>query len=316
MKILVIFTGGTIGSSARDGWISPDGQSKRELIGAYEASHACDDVRFVISEPYTILSENLTADNLNALTATVREAAKEDYDGIIITHGTDTLQYSAAALSLALEAPQIPILLVSSNYPLDDERANGHANFAAAIEFIRAQAGLGVFVSYRNENRPVRFHRGSALLAHREADDSLCSLGGKYYAEMPDGEIVIKEKEAPSDISVGEFKLNEFSELLVVDICPGERYKYDLRNYKAVILRPYHSGTLNTSSSAFEAFCFDTAEKGVPIFVVNVNKGDAYASSKEFERLGIKAIYDSAFAATYIRLWIAVSRGEDLKNLF
>lgn len=315
MKILVIFTGGTIGSLLNDGWISPDGHTKRQLIRHYEK--ACGkDVTFVTKEPYSILSENLSADDINLLVKTVCDSAKEDYDGIIVTHGTDTLQYSAAALSFALGNDSIPVILVSSNFPLDDIRTNGHVNFAAAVEFIKNKKGNGVFAAYRNDNRPVRFHKGLSILAHREADDSLYSVNGKYYAELTENGISVFDESESKDIKTGEFSLCDSPKVLVADACPGELYEYNVENYNAVILRPYHSGTLNTANGNFERFCLKAAENNVPVFVVNVKEGETYVSSKEFDRLKIIPVYSSTFVSTYVRLWIAVSRGEDLKSIF
>lgn len=315
MKILVIFTGGTIGSLLNDGWISPDGHTKRELIRHYEKAYG-KDVAFVTKEPYSILSENLSADEINLLVKTVCDSAKQDYDGIIVTHGTDTLQYSAAALSFALGKDSIPVLLVSSNFPLDDPRTNGHVNFAAAVEFIKEKKGRGVFVAYRNDNRPVRFHRGISILTHREADDSVYSIGGKHYAELTENGVAVINENEGNDIKAGDFSLCDSPKVLVVDACPGELYEYNVENYNAVILRPYHSGTLNTADGKFEAFCLRADKSGVPVFVVNVKEGETYLSSKEFDRLKIIPVYSSTFVSTYVRLWIAISRDEDLKDIF
>ena len=316
MKILVIFTGGTIGSLLSNGWISPDGQTKRELIRRYEEENG-KSVEFVTVAPYSILSENLSANELNILVKTVCGSIDGGYDGIIVTHGTDTLQYSSAALSFALGSDCIPVLLVSSNYPLDDSRSNGHVNFAAAVEFIKQKKGKGIFAVYRNDNKPVRFHRGLALVCHREADDSVYSINGKHYAECDQGNIITfaEDTEAYRYEKTGEFVLCDSPEILVVDACPGGSYEYDLSKYKAIILRPYHSGTLNTASESFRSFCRNADSHGVPVFVVNVKEGATYASSKEFALLKITPIYSSTFVSVYVRLWIAISRGEDPRSV-
>ena len=150
MNILVIFTGGTIGSAVSDGWISPSDDMKYLLLEKYREKTG-DDIEFDTLNPYTILSENLTAEYLNMLTDCVKKNISL-YDGIIVAHGSDTLQYTAAALSLVLGNDIVPVMLVSSNYPLEDERANGTDNFIAATEFITAKAGKGVFISYKNKN--------------------------------------------------------------------------------------------------------------------------------------------------------------------
>ena len=314
MKILVIFTGGTIGSLLRDGWISPDAQTKSELIQHYVAEHGSD-IEFVTENPYSILSENLSAEQINILVKAVSEAAEGDYDGIIVTHGTDTLQYSAAALSYGLGDRCIPVLLVSSNYPLGDSRTNGHINFLAAVEFIKQKKGNGVFVVYRNDDSPVCFHKGLSLLCHREADDSIYSLYRKPYAEYDNGKITVFDDEKSVCEKKGAFILCNNPGILVSDARPGECYQYDLKNINAVIFRPYHSGTLNTANEDFVGFCSNAAKLNIPVFVINIKEGDAYASSKEFDSLKIHPIYDSTFVSIYMRLWIAISRGDDPRTI-
>ena len=114
MKILVIFTGGTIGSKLTDGFISPDRGAPYALLEKFKYPG----IGFDTVSPYTILSENLSVKELNILLDTVRKSLHMGYDGIIITHGTDTLQYSAAAVLECVKNTAVPIVFVSSNYPL------------------------------------------------------------------------------------------------------------------------------------------------------------------------------------------------------
>ena len=85
-------------------------------------------------------------------------------------------------------------------------------------------------------------------------------------------------------------------------------YAYPLEHYRAVILRPYHSGTLNTDSSAFAAFCKRAKEAGIPVYAVNIQSGDTYESSKTFDELGITPLYNTTFAAAYVKLWMQLSK--------
>ena len=72
MKILVIFTGGTIGSRLNNMEISPDESAKYLLIEEYR-KHYGNEVAFSFLEPYIILSENITAEKINLLIQTIRE---------------------------------------------------------------------------------------------------------------------------------------------------------------------------------------------------------------------------------------------------
>lgn len=310
MKILVVFTGGTIGSAVSDGWIAPSDDMKYLLLKKFREKNNSS-VEFDTTEPFSILSENLCAENLNKLIKCVSENVGS-YDGIIVTHGSDTLQYTAAALAYCVET-EIPVVLVSSNYPLEDERANGTDNFIAATEFITAKAGKGVFISYKNKNEYTHIHSATRVISHRESDDCVFSIDSQPYAFF-DGKILLNSEYTVSHsgekITDGHFADN--SEILVAFVLPGESFCYDVSRYKAVILRPYHSGTLNTESGMLKNFCENAKKHSVPVFVVNVPKGTTYLSSKEYDSLGVNALYECSFPAVYVKLWLGISMGKEI----
>lgn len=313
MKILVIFTGGTIGSAVNDGWISPSAGMKYLLLEKYREITGAD-MEFETLTPYTILSENLSAENLNSLIKCVEENI-EKYDGIIVTHGTDTLQYSAAALSYAFGNKCTPVVLVSSNYPINDERANGIDNFIGAVEFIKSQTGRGVFVSYKNKNESTKLHLASRIVSHVESFDEIYSIDNQHFS-VYDKNITVNPdfKYSESGKAVADAHFCEHSQILSVVAMPGDSFCYDLSKYKAVILRPYHSGTLNTASKTFVGFCKKAKEKGIPVFVVNVHGGTTYESSKLYDELGIKVLPMCSFVSVYMKTWLAVSLEKNIKE--
>lgn len=330
MKILVIFTGGTIGSTKSDGFISPSGKSKRTLIENYRRIYCkteVENIDFDFLEPYSILSENLTAKELNLLIETVRAVLndnKEDgktgkYDGIIITHGTDTIQYSAAALGYAFYGARIPIALVSAAYPLDDKRSNGVINFAAAVEFIREVGCGGVFVSYKNaEDDFVSIHYALRTFLHNENDDAIRSIGGTLAAKFCGGRILcgadFKKTESEERRSGIFFTLCEKSNIKVVSPVVGADFSdIDPKNKSAVIIRPYHSGTTG-DISGIKRLCRRAKEQNVPVFLVNLKESVRYESTREFENAGLTILPEAAFCAIYMKAWIAQSLNEDVEE--
>ncbi len=311
MKILVIFTGGTIRSAVSDGWISPSDDMKYLLINKFRET-TDDEIQFDTLAPYTILSENLSAENLNMLIKCVRDNI-DSYDGIIVTHGTDTLQYSAAALALVLGDDCNPIVLVSSNFPLEDKRSNGLPNFIAAVEFIKSGCGSGVFVSYKNKDENTKIHRATEIVSHVETFDEIYSIDNQPFA-VYDHKIILNPKfksiHSREPIAGAEFCHN--SGILSVVAMPGDSFCYDLSQYKAVILRPYHSGTLNTSSTEFVSFCKKAKDMEVQLFVVNAPEGVTYNSAESFDDLGLISLKQSAFPSVYMKLWLAISLNEDI----
>lgn len=317
MKILIIFTGGTIGSSINNGTISPDNKTNYLILENYLNNNKCDySPDFTCIEPYTVLSENLSAENINLLISTIKENHNKKFDGIIVTHGTDTIQYTASALAYAFSNINIPIILVSSNLPLSENNSNGNRNFEAAVKYIQNRAGQGVFVSYANPNENVKFHYANSILLHQETKEDILSLNSNEYAEYIDGKIVFNDKfkRTVFDKTINDFKLLNNSNILVVNCFPGSRYDYNLNNYDAIIFRPYHSGTLNTKNKCFVEFCECAKEYKIPSFVVNASSGNIYESAVLYNELGITVLPYSTFASIYIKIWIAISIKTDIKE--
>lgn len=302
MRISVIFTGGTIGSVVKGKWMSTDESAKYTLIANYKKIDGSVD--FDTSSPYTVLSENLSAKELNLLQEKVEENLQKDFDGIIVTHGTDSLHYTACALEYAFGGCEIPVVLVSSAYPLEDERENGNRNFQAAVELIKTQKAKGVFVSYKNENESkTNIHIPQNMLQHGELSADIYSITGQPFAEY-DGKITfLQDCVKAVKKSHGVVKYSENSGILVVDSHPGDTFGYSLDDVKAVILKPYHSATLDTANEKLHSFCRRAKEKGVPVYVVGVKDGVAYESTKLYDNIGITPLPYGTFVSAYMRIW-------------
>lgn len=317
MKILVIFTGGTIGCAEKDGWLSTDEETKYVLINKYRKETGDNETDFVTTSPYWILSENLSSAELNTLIKCVGENLKKDFDGIIVTHGTDTLQYSASALAFAFGDCEIPVVFVSAAYPLEDGRTNGHINFIAAVSFVKSGAGKGVYISYKNEGDTyVNIHTATRVMSHGEASGDLYSIDNQPFAFCEKDKIVLNEdyKESKTDTGVGEAVLCKSPEILTIHCCPGDGYGYSLEKCRAVIIVPYHSGTLNTENNDFFSFCKRAKDKNIPLFVVNSRAGMSYESKKAFDDLGLEILPLCTRISVYMKCWFAMSLGVDIRD--
>ncbi|MDE6658801.1 MAG: asparaginase domain-containing protein [Eubacterium sp.] len=319
MKILVLFTGGTIGCSSNGGVISPNEKNTKLLLELYKKEYS-KTVNFEIAEPYYALSENNTGKTIENLISTVCDATGQDYNGIIVTHGTDTLQYSAAALSYALGSSTIPVLLVSSNYVLTDKKANGLSNFAAAVDFIEKEYGNGVFVPYKNSDGKVYVHRASRLLQHNDLSDDVFSIKNQYYGSYT-GDIFIENpdfEEKEDEIKpFGKIKLSEFSnEIKVFNAYVGNEYPQIDESTKAVLIKTYHSGTICTDNESFKAFAEAIKNKKIPCYICGAENREIYESAKVFAEYGIIVLPPSAFVSQYMKLWIATENDVDFKEIY
>ena len=290
MKILVIFTGGTIGSTVSGDYISTDGKKPYIILEKYNKEFS-NSIEWHTESPYTILSENATIDNYRMLAKSVKAGLQKNYDGIIVTHGSDTLQYSAAFLSLILGDDVAPVMLVSSNYVLEDERANGMDNFEAAVDFITNHRGRGVFVPYKNVGENVKIHRGKLLMTHVTYSYYLYSVDDSYY-------------EIESPYEEPDYSTKDMG-VVVVHAMPGFIYPVLTKDVKAVLLQAYHGGTFCVEDDNFRAFIKMAKELMIPVYLVGANTETDYDSCKEYENLGIKVLKHLSPIYVYMRLWVS-----------
>ena len=305
MKILVVFTGGTIGCVRKGEVLSPDNEQKYMLTQMYLDRYG--DVDFDTAEPYTVLSENLEGCHMNRLADCLQSYDLNSYDGIVVTHGTDTLQYTSAFLAYIFDGLNVPIVLVSANYPLDDSRSNGFENFVGAIDFIKSGSGNGVFVSYKNADLPVTIHRASRLLAHSAYSDELHSIFDESYGKIQNGIFVknIRYKALKSEFAFDEsVRLSDNSNVLKISATVGMQYPEITENVKAVLLEGFHSGTLNTDGKALNDFCKKAKELNLPVFLTGACKGFYYESKLKFDGLNITVLPPASPIAMYIKLWL------------
>lgn len=310
MNITVIFTGGTIGSLEKQAWIGLDDCTQYKLLNPFQERYK--DIAFSVKMPYAILSENLSGRELNCLQDVLAETIREKPDGIIVTHGTDTIQYTATAMEYAFADAGIPVVFVSAAYPLEHPATNGYINFEGAIEFIRHRSQGGVYVSYKNEHQSyTQIHIPSRLLQHGEQSADLYSLGNCVYATY-NGEIFSRETVCPAHSDSGVVRYCDYPGILTVESVPGNAYLYSLESVCAIILKPYHSATLNTTNDAFVDFCRRANAKGIPIFLASIPGDVQYESSQMFIQLGIHIVPLPTFISLYVKIWRGISLDKNL----
>lgn len=146
-KIALISTGGTIASKIdyRTGGVHA-ALSASELYASVPelASHASIDPEVLLSE----YSENLKPEHWAIIADKVAEKVKSGkYRGIVVSHGTDTMHYTAAALSFALQGLPIPVVLVGAQRSSDRPSSDAALNLLGATIFAAKSEYAGVFVA-------------------------------------------------------------------------------------------------------------------------------------------------------------------------
>lgn len=160
-KILLLSTGGTIASKVdyRTGSVTPALTAEELNASVPELAEIANiDTEVLFSE----YSENLTPDHWKKIAERLDSLVKSDYQGIIIAHGTDTMQYTASFLSFALVGYPIPIALVGSQRSSDRPSSDAALNLISAAIFVVNCNTKGIFVVMHNN----------------ESDDTIsCHLG-------------------------------------------------------------------------------------------------------------------------------------------
>ena len=322
LHIAVIFTGGTIGSAVTGGIVDVDASTSSLLIAQYRAACPGGEI-FEEYRPVNVLSENMTPGTFGKIAAEIRKVLlRGGVDGIIVTHGTDTLTFSANALSVIFADAAVPVVLVSADAPLSEPGSNGAANFRAAVEFIRT--GIpGVFVAYRNAGEPAKIHLGSRLQESEQLTGKVSSPADLCFGRF-EGDAFVRNP-APGNPSAEELaaprKPSGLQELCsdVVTIVPHTALDFDFylnesRIPRAFVIRLYHSGTACGAEGKFGVADFvSRAERlGAQVILSPVNSAlNAYASTAGWSGR-VLSVRDTTFEMTVAKVMLALGSGQDI----
>ncbi len=164
--LVLLGTGGTIATrSVADGRRVEVGAA--DLLRAAQSVWDLDHARIEVRDVSGIVSFAAGIPDVLALAEAVRTAA-QDADGVVVTHGTDTLEESAFLLALTHSRPE-PIVLTGAQRPFDDPAPDGPRNLAAALQWAAAPeaAHTGVTVAFADEILPAVGVRKTHSLAVR-----------------------------------------------------------------------------------------------------------------------------------------------------
>ena len=355
-KILVVYTGGTIGSVR---YVTKEGKvikgQPKDILKLYpeakdyfKSSTAvtllCDnffkkypgyknEVNFDNKLDLEVLSENMSIDIWNKLIQCLRKYNFSDYDGIIITHGTDTLGYTANLLAMLYSNIQVPMFLVSSNDSLDSENANGIYNFKGAIDFIKNEGTPGVYVTYADKDK-IKVFYGSRIIQCKQLVDDFDAINENGYAPlgtmtldgkfMPNNFELLKKikfdkKEEPL-ITIDNLKVNAN----IIKIAPYVGLNYDnfsIFNCNAVMHTCYHSGTsctIGKGENSILEFIRMCSTMGVDFFYGPIygEEGKAmYETTHAVMKAGANVIKNISEENAWVKLLLAYSKYNDINSI-
>ena len=142
-KVLMLGTGGTIASDITGNCLAPKLTTEELLAGVPEVSELC---KVTCKQLFSIDSTNLTPSHWLLIADAIRENFSK-YDGFVICHGTDTMAYTAAALSYLIQYSPKPIVLTGAQKPMVFENTDSKTNLADAFR-VAASDLCGVMIVF------------------------------------------------------------------------------------------------------------------------------------------------------------------------
>jgi len=182
--ISLISTGGTIASTVdyRTGAVTAQFTAEDVLRAVPELAGRANYRGRVVAN---ILSENMEPDMWQQLAAAVHEEIAAGADGVVVMHGTDTMQYSAAALSFMLDTP-VPIVFTGSQRSADRPSSDNVMNAVCAVEAAKADAAEVLLCMHADSNDAAcALHRGTRVRKnHTSRRDAFETVGNKPLATI------------------------------------------------------------------------------------------------------------------------------------
>lgn len=301
-KILVVFTGGTIGSTEKNGIINVDEQKNYRLISLYKQNYNSD-IEFNTIEIMEILSENITARHWGTICNYLFSLDFDNYDGIIITHGSDTLAFTSAIIGMLFSHTEIPIILIASNLTLGTPGSNGLENFAKAVEHISSGKSKGVFTIFDKTYLSTRIMPADSCL------DQFSSYGNENIELI--FQKTANKKPTPLPVKNIEFK----NDILMIYGYPNINFSAFkiTKNVAAVLYVPYHSGTACTENDNPEYTLTDfinrCAKQNINVYLSGIKSNDGiYASLDKILDAGAIPLLGISEVAAYAKLLIAYNQ--------
>jgi len=218
-SFLVISTGGTIASRAGSNGLVPS------IPGEELMSFVREIERFGTITVLDLLSKdssNMSPEDWKMMAACLR-SEERNYDGFLVLHGTDTMAYSASALSFLLPGFEKPVVLTGSMEPIGIPGSDAEENIEGAFTFLSAltiREQSGVSISFHK--RLIHGPRSQKLLSHETT--AFSSINYPQLGFIQDGKAVLEhapsvKKRYPIDVS----GLNLETSIFLVTLFPGFR---------------------------------------------------------------------------------------------
>lgn len=319
-KILILNTGGTISSvKTSHGYEPVTGYVAQALRNIPALSHK-DMPEYVIQEYEPLLdSSNMTVTEWNQIAVHIAEAY-ERFDGFVVFHGTDTMAYTASALSFMLEHLGKPVILTGSQIPLSEVRNDALDNIVTSL-WLCAHQPIPEVCIYFNQHL-LRGNRAQKISAQQfNAFDSpnfphLASVGIEIH---PRKELLL----APSTKA---FQLQKISPHFIANFRLFPGFATDVLDYllqqplRGMVLETYGAGNAQNNEPRFLGLLKEACNRGIVIVnCTQCRQGrvemSQYATGYTLKQAGLISGHDMTPEAAHCKLLYLLSKYSDIGDI-
>ena len=316
-RILVLHAGGTIGMERSPTGYQPMRDFPSVLRDALQPSaHNRLPAFDVLALKEPIDSANLQPSHWGEIAAALQKHWPQ-YDGFVVLHGTDTLAWTASALSFQLGGTNKPVVLTGSQIPWIESRTDARSNLEGALQFAAHPALCEVAVFFGQQL--LRGNRSSKM-----SSNQLSAFESPNYPPLGQANIdlqLFNERLLPA--APLEFVLPQFSDdaVAVLSIYPGiTASTIDAMRHsgaiRGLILRSYGAGNVPAHNSAWmKALARASADGLVVMNVSQCTRGGvaqgSYQTSAALADMGVVSGSDMTLEATFAKLHFLLATSSD-----
>ena len=318
-RVLMIGTGGTIASEMTTEGYAPELTAEKLLGYVPDISGLCHvDCRQI----FNLDSTNLTPRHWVQMARTIQENYN-DYDGFVISHGTDTMAYSAAALSYLIQNSPKPIIFTGSQKPIGSETTDSKTNLRDSFICASSDRLSGVMIVFNG--KVIMGTR--ARKTHSKSFQAFSSINYPFIAVLQDGILMQYIDTKPEGDPVFYDRLD--TKVGLVKMIPGtnvELVSYMLERNDALIIESFGVGGLPSYEggdfySAIEA----AVEQGKTVLVTTQVQHEGsdltvyHVGHRLKKALNILEAYDMTTEAAVAKLMWVLGQSKDparIRELF
>lgn len=249
-KILFIATGGTIASRRSDSGLKPQITPQELLEYIPQVKDIC---QIEAIQLLNLDSSNMEPKHWKLIVHTIREQY-EAYDGFVIAHGTDTMAYTAAALSYMVQNSKKPIVITGAQKPIDLEITDAKSNLLDSFLYASDAASQGVSIIF--DGKVIAGTRAKKVRS--KSYNAFSSIDYPYLAVIQDLNIMRYIPMIPYEEDVRFYeKLDE--NIYLIKLIPGIKPRVlssIFENYDCIIVESFGVGGIPHSiADAFYELC-------------------------------------------------------------